>query len=121
MRQPPTGSRLPTSCEKPDVSGEKMLLALGAQASDDRPPARSTRKARRPYGRASSITAVRLRHAVGVTETADGGPALPRPSVRDHGGRFLLGLVLLVLPLLFERLLSRLLVVGFPCALFLRH
>src|SRR5438874_5973893 len=60
MRQPPTGKMFPSACEKPDVSGERKLLAAGAQKKDDAPPARSARKARRPYGRgsASSITAV---------------------------------------------------------------
>ena len=33
MRQPPTGSRFPTSCENDDVTGDSTLLAFVAQAT----------------------------------------------------------------------------------------
>jgi hypothetical protein len=48
MRQPPTGSRFPTSCENDDVIGDKTLLAFVAQASDETPPATTARKPSRP-------------------------------------------------------------------------
>ena len=55
MRQPPTGRRFPSGCEKPEVTGARARSAGPAQRSDDSPPASRPRNARRPYGRASSL------------------------------------------------------------------